>query len=84
MSESDAALRNCLNPEQLSDFTLPVQAILNRCPASHLSQIYKIPNFTDVHDFLRNIAIKRGKMKQVRSLCFAHFLPNFQGRCCGY
>lgn len=30
MSESDAALRNCLNIDQLDDFTLPVQAILNR------------------------------------------------------
>jgi nuclear GTP-binding protein len=30
MSESDAALRNCLNLDQLDDFTLPVQAILNR------------------------------------------------------
>jgi len=64
LSESDAALRNCLNLDQLSDFTLPVQAILNRCSLAHIAQIYKIPNFNDIHEFLRNVAVKRGKIKQ--------------------
>jgi len=64
MSESDAALRNCINPEQLSDFNLPIQAILHRCPSSHLAQIYGIPMFSDVNEFLRHIAVKRGQIKQ--------------------
>jgi len=62
MSESDAALRNCLNLNQLSDFTVPVQAILCRCSKENLQSIYSIPGFVDVLDFLRLVSMKRGKM----------------------
>lgn len=62
MSESDAALRNCLNLNQLTDFTLPVQAILARCSKENLQTIYSIPVFKDVLDFLRLVSMKRGKM----------------------
>jgi len=71
MSESDAALRNCLNIDQLDDFTLPVQAILARCTKEQLLNIYNIPLFADVTDFLRLVAEKRGKVLR-------HAVPDYQ------
>jgi len=62
MSEGDAALRNCLNIDQLQDYTLPVQAILSRCTKEQLITLYKIPLFADVTDFLRLVAERRGKV----------------------
>lgn len=62
MSEEDAALRNCLNIDQLADCTLPVQAILARCTKDQLMTIYNIPLFADVTDFLRLVAERRGKI----------------------
>jgi len=63
MSQADAALRNCINFEQLEDATLPIQAILQRCPVALLSQIYKIPSFRDHIEFLHHVAVKRGKLR---------------------
>jgi len=62
MSESDAALRNCLNLDQLEDFTLPIKAILSRCSKENLLTIYGIANFVDAVDFLRLVSLKRGKI----------------------
>lgn len=33
------ALRNCVNVDSLADVITPVQAILDRCPASYLMQV---------------------------------------------
>jgi len=62
MSASDAALRNCINFDQIEDVTLPIQAILNRCTREQIVQIYKIPMFSNPTEFLQHIAIKRGKV----------------------
>lgn len=63
MSEADAALRNCLQIEQIQDHMLPIQAILRRVSKEALVQIYKIPMFTDAAELLRAIATKRGKVR---------------------
>jgi len=62
MSESDAALRNCINFDHLENCTLPIQAILSRCPRDQLVQIYKIPMFSTPTEFLHHVATKRGKI----------------------
>jgi len=62
MSESDAALRNCINFQQIENCILPVQAILNRCSRERLSQIYKIPIFDSPTQFLQNVATRRGRI----------------------
>jgi len=62
MSESEAALRNCVNFDQLDDYVLPVQALLDRCNHDTLVQIYKIPMFKDTPEFIRSVAQRRGKI----------------------
>jgi len=62
MSQSDAALRNCINLDQIEDITLPIQAILNRCTREQIVQIYKIPMFSTPTEFLQHVATKRGKV----------------------
>jgi len=62
MSESDAALRNCINFDQIEDPILPIQAILSRCTREQIVQIYKIPMFSTPAEFLQHVAMKRGKI----------------------
>lgn len=62
MSESEAALRNCVNLDQVSDYIMPVQAILSKCSKETLEAIYKIPRFGGATDFLAHVAKKRGKI----------------------
>eukprot|EP01121_Diplochlamys_sp_Union-15-3_P012206 TRINITY_DN362_c0_g1_i1.p1 TRINITY_DN362_c0_g1~~TRINITY_DN362_c0_g1_i1.p1 ORF type:complete len:664 (+),score=137.96 TRINITY_DN362_c0_g1_i1:141-1994(+) len=62
-SEADAALRNCVKIEQLSDIIAPIEGILKRCRPQQLEYLYKIPAFSDVTEFLANVARTRGKLK---------------------
>jgi nuclear GTP-binding protein len=41
-----------------------VKEILRLCPAEKLTSIYKIDNFSNVDEFLMNVAMVRGKLKK--------------------
>lgn len=43
---------------------LTVKEILRLCPAEKLISIYNINNFSDVDEFLMNVAMVRGKLKK--------------------
>lgn len=61
-----AALRNCVNVDELTDVYAPIQAILERCPQSYLMQLYNIPRFPegDAMAFLSLVAKNTGKLKK--------------------
>ncbi len=63
---ASTTLRNCVNVDQLEDVLTPIQAILERCPAGYLMQLYNIPAFksTDVTGFLALVARATGKLKK--------------------
>jgi len=61
-SESDLVLRNCIKIEQITDTIRPVDLILSRCRREKLMELYKIPIYNDVKEFLSFIAHKRGKL----------------------
>lgn len=58
------ALRNCVNVDCLADVTTPIQAILDRCPAAYLMQLYCVPRFKDCASFLTLVARATGKLKK--------------------
>ena len=58
------ALRNCVHIESLTDVLTPVQAILDRCPAPYLMQLYGIANFKDCMGFLTLVARASGRLKK--------------------
>jgi nuclear GTP-binding protein len=60
------ALRNCVNVEDMEDVMTPVQAILDKCPAGYLMQLYAIPKFPakDAQSFLAAVAKSIGKLKK--------------------
>lgn len=62
ISESDAALRNCIKIEQIEDPVLPIEAVVKRCSKDKLCELYEIGNFDDVTGFLNLVGQKRGKM----------------------
>jgi len=61
-SDNDIILRNCVKVEQIPDAIEPVETILKRCKKEQLLQIYMIPDFSSVTEFLIHIAGKRGKL----------------------
>jgi nuclear GTP-binding protein len=63
-NEIEAALRNSIDIKQLKDRIAPVQAILDKVPKEHLMELYKIPAFNNVNDFLSYVAHRRGKLSR--------------------
>jgi len=61
-TDNDIILRNAVKIEQIPDPIEPVEVILKRCKMDQLLQIYKIPRFENVNEFLLHIAQKRGKL----------------------
>lgn len=60
------SLRNCVNVESMEDVFTPVQAIVDKCPAAYLMQVYSIPRFPkgDAMAFLALVARATGKLKK--------------------
>lgn len=63
---NQTALRNCINVEDMADVVTPVGAILQRCPAPYLMELYAIPKFNqdDPLSFLALVARSMGKLKK--------------------
>ena len=59
------ALRNCVKVELLEDPVAPVEAILSLCSIENLMQLYELPLFENVKEFLILFAQKRGKLLKV-------------------
>jgi nuclear GTP-binding protein len=62
----NTALKNVVNIEDMTDVFTPVQAIIDRCPAAYLMQVYSIPKFheQDCQHFLSLVAKANGKLKK--------------------
>lgn len=70
-SDVDSAsvlLRNCVKVELLEDPVSPVQVIVSRCSKEQLMDIYAVPYFIGVDDFLISVARQRGKLRRVSIL----------------
>ena len=62
--EAAAALRNAIRVERLEDPLPAVGEILARCRPETLMELYSIPRFADVSEFLRLVAQRRGKLRK--------------------
>ncbi|RKO88892.1 P-loop containing nucleoside triphosphate hydrolase protein, partial [Blyttiomyces helicus] len=62
--EAEVLLRNCVKVELLDDPIAPVEVIVNRCKPEQLVQLYSVPMFAGVNDFLIQLARQRGKLKR--------------------
>lgn len=62
-SEAEAALRNAVALNMLSDFIKPVELIMERSTLEQLMELYKIAEFENSIEFLTLVAQKRGKLK---------------------
>ncbi|KAG0334648.1 Guanine nucleotide-binding protein-like 3 [Podila humilis] len=61
---AELLLRNCVKVELLEDPISPVELIVGRCPKLQLMEMYGVPMFDDVNDFLVHLARQRGKLKR--------------------
>jgi nuclear GTP-binding protein len=64
-TDNDIILRNAVKVEQIPDPIEPVEIILKRCKVEQLTRIYNLANFSNVNEFLLQIAQKRGKLNKV-------------------
>ncbi|KAF9579224.1 Guanine nucleotide-binding protein-like 3, partial [Lunasporangiospora selenospora] len=61
---AELLLRNCVKVELLEDPISPVELIVGRCQKDQLMEMYGVPMFGDVNDFLVHLARIRGKLKR--------------------
>ncbi|KAF9933255.1 Guanine nucleotide-binding protein-like 3 [Linnemannia zychae] len=61
---AELLLRNCVKVELLEDPISPVELIVGRCKKEQLMEMYGVPLFDDVNDFLVHLARVRGKLKR--------------------
>ncbi|KAF9952227.1 Guanine nucleotide-binding protein-like 3 [Mortierella alpina] len=61
---AELLLRNCVKVELLEDPISPVELIVGRCQKEQLMEMYGVPLFEDVNDFLVHLARIRGKLKR--------------------
>ncbi|KAG0361283.1 Guanine nucleotide-binding protein-like 3 [Podila minutissima] len=61
---AELLLRNCVKVELLEDPISPVELIVGRCQKAQLMEMYGVPLFDDVNDFLVHLARQRGKLKR--------------------
>ncbi|KAF9904823.1 Guanine nucleotide-binding protein-like 3, partial [Lobosporangium transversale] len=61
---AELLLRNCVKVELLEDPISPVELIVGRCQKQQLMEMYDVPLFEDVNDFLVHLARQRGKLKR--------------------
>ncbi|OMJ68927.1 hypothetical protein SteCoe_33492 [Stentor coeruleus] len=62
--DPDMVLRNVVKIDMVDDFLRPVQRILEKVSREKMQTLYGIEEFTDVSNFLGNLARKRGKLKK--------------------
>ena len=60
----DMVLRNVIKIENLEDPLTPVQAILTKVNPLQLMEFYGIPEYSELKEFLAQVARKRGKLKK--------------------
>ena len=58
------ALRNAIKIERLEDPETPVREIVRKCPMRQLCQVYRIPAFASADEFVRSVALARGKLRK--------------------
>ncbi|TIB05651.1 hypothetical protein E3P96_01062 [Wallemia ichthyophaga] len=60
--QAEIALRNVVKVENVDDVQPAVELILERCTPTHLTQLYDIPAYAGVTDFLVKMALTRGRL----------------------
>lgn len=55
-------LKNVIKVDDIEDPVEPCEQILNKIPKNELLTIFKIKDFTNVTQFMVNVALSRGKL----------------------
>lgn len=60
----DVVLRNAVKVDQLPNPLVAVERLIQRCDPQQLSIVYEVGTFTDAVDFVRQVGIRRGRVRQ--------------------
>ncbi len=61
---ADVLLRNCVRVETIDNLEVPIEAILRRCDAAYLRELYGVEAFDSTLEFLTLVAMKRGMLRK--------------------
>lgn len=60
----DVVLRNAVKVDQLPNPLVAVERLIQRCDPDQLSCVYEVGTFSDAIDFVRQVGIRRGRVRQ--------------------
>jgi nuclear GTP-binding protein len=60
----DVVLRNAVKVDQLPNPLVAVERLIQRCDADQLSCVYEVGTFKDAIDFVHQVGIRRGRVRQ--------------------
>ena len=58
-------LKGCVRAEKLDDPEYYIPSLLEKAKEKDLRKLYDIESWTDDNDFLKKVAIKKGKLSKV-------------------
>lgn len=63
-SDIDSVLKGCVRAEKIMDPTYYMYELIERVEKKHLIRLYGIKEWDDIEDFLKKLALKKGKLKK--------------------
>lgn len=63
-SDINSVLRGCVRAERIDDPSYYIPEILNKVKPQQIRKIYGVENWTDEEDFLKQLAVKKGKLRK--------------------
>jgi nuclear GTP-binding protein len=60
----DVVLRNAVKVDQLPNPLVAVERLIQRCDPDQLSAVYEVGTFRDAIDFVRQVGVRRGRVRQ--------------------
>lgn len=63
-SDINSVLRGCVRAERIDDPCYYIPEILNKVRPEHIKRIYGVEKWEDEEDFLKQLAIKKGKLRK--------------------
>ena len=64
-NDLDVVLKGCIRAEKIDDPSFYIEEMMTKIKKEDLQKLYAIGDFDDYEGFLKNIALKRGKLLKV-------------------
>ena len=63
-SDINSVLRGCVRAERIDDPCYYIPSVLDQVKHEHIRRIYKFQKWEDEEDYIKQLAMKKGKLKK--------------------